>query len=363
MKATRREFLTTATALPAIGPLLLGVQDKAGVKPPVLGEGNYKYEALHDWGELPSHIKWGNTHNVVEDAQGHIYVHHTVHASSVSADSVVVFDAKGKFVRSWGKEYCGAAHGMWLQKEGKDEFLYLTVNAANPKLPRPPTLPATIVKTTLKGEMVYKIEGPPDIAAYKVPAGGTAPTSPLYNPTNLAIAPNGDVYVADGYGSYYVNRYNKKGEYVSTFGGRGTEPGQMREPHGIWIDTRSGKPIVTAADRRNNRLQRFTLDGTHIDFVTGFRLPCHFHEHKGIVVIADLQGRVTLMGKDNQIITHLGDASPSSPPNPPRATPDRATFVPGQFIHPHGANFDHDGNIFVAEWVEIGRVTKLRKVA
>jgi hypothetical protein len=137
----------------------------------------------------------------------------------------------------------------------------------------------------------------------------------------------------------------------------------MREPHGIWIDRRGATPNVTVADRRNNRLQRFTLAGQHIDFVQGFQLPCHFHEHNGVVVIADLQGRVTLMDRSNAIIGHLGEATPSSAPNPPRTTTDRASFVPGQFITPHGANFDHEGNIFVVEWVEIGRVTKLRKVS
>ena len=214
---------------------------------------------------------------------------------------------------------------------------------------------------TLKGEIVYKIQGPPPIPQYKSNAEGTGPAP--YNPTNIAIAPNGDLYVADGYGSYYINRYNAKGEYLSTFGGRGSDPGLMREPHGIWIDTRSATPNVTAADRRNNRLQRFTLDGKHIDFVEGFRLPCHFHERNGLVVIADLDKRVTLIDKKNQIVAHLGDPTPASPPNPPRTTTDRASFVPGQFVNPHGANFDHEGNIFVAEWVEIGRVTKLRKVS
>jgi hypothetical protein len=363
MKTTRRQFLATAAAAPAIGPMLLGLQDKAGTRPPVLGDAEFKYEAIHDWGELPSHIKWGNTHNVAEDAQGNIYVHHTVHATSESPDSVVVFDRNGKFIRSWGREFRGAAHGLWLQKEGREEFLYLTVNAANARMQPPPELPSTVVKATLKGEIVYKIQGPPDIPAYKVPAGSPAPASPLYNPTNIAIAPNGDLYVADGYGSYYINHYNGKGEYLNTFGGRGSDPGQMREPHGIWMDNRSGTSILTAADRRNNRLQRFTPDGKFIDFITGFRLPCHFHERYGIVVIPDLQGRVTLMDRNNRIIEHLGDATPTSPPNPPRGTADRTSFIPGQFVTPHGACFDHEGNIFVVEWVEIGRVTKLRKVA
>jgi len=159
MKSTRREFLGAVAA----SPILLGMQDKGGTKAPVMGSGAYTYEATHDWGVLPPQIKWGNTHGVVEDSQGHIYVHHTVNAASDSADTVVVFDSKGKFVRSWGKEYRGVAHGLWLRKEGKDEFFYLTVNAANPKMTPQPEMQAIVVKTTLTGEIVWKIDGPPPI--------------------------------------------------------------------------------------------------------------------------------------------------------------------------------------------------------
>ena len=126
MNTTRREFLATA----AVAPILLGIQNKSGSKAPVLGSGAYTYEAIHDWGELPPTIKWGNTHGVVEDSQGNIYVHHTVHATSDSADSMVVFDRQGRFIRSWGKEFRGVAHGLHIRKEGTDEFLYLTVNAS-----------------------------------------------------------------------------------------------------------------------------------------------------------------------------------------------------------------------------------------
>jgi hypothetical protein len=355
MQTTRREFLSAT----AVAPLLLGVTDKAGTKAPVLGQGAFTYEAIHDWGELPASIKWGNTHGVIEDAQRHIYVHHTVHATSDSADTIVVFDRKGKFVRSWGKEFRGVAHGLHLRKEGRDEFLYLTVNATNPKLTPQPAMQAVVLKTTLTGEIVWKIQGPPDIEAYRAGADG-APKP--YNPTNLAIAPNGDVYVGDGYGSYYINQYTSKGEYIRTFGGRGAEAGQLREPHGVWVDERGDKPVLVVADRRNNRLQRFTLEGTHLDFVPGFRLPCHFHEHKGTVVIPDLHGRVTLIDARNTIVEHLGDSNAPDWNNPLRREP-RDRFIPGQFICPHGAAFDRDGNIFVVEWVEVGRVTKLRKVA
>ncbi|MBZ5620712.1 MAG: hypothetical protein LAQ69_18595 [Acidobacteriia bacterium] len=351
---TRRRFLAAAAA-----PMILHADDKAGTKAPVLGEGAWKYEAIHDWGELPANIKWGNTHGVVEDSQRQIYIHHTVYRDSESPDTMVVFDSKGKFVRSWGKEFRGVAHGLTLRKEGRDEFLYLTVNAANPRMAIKPEMSAVVIKSTLKGEIVWKVQGPPDIEEYKAPADG--PPKP-YNPTNLAIAPNGDIYVGDGYGSYYINQYNRNGEYIRTFGGKGSEAGKLAEPHGIWVDTRAGSPVLVVADRRNNRLQRFTMDGAHIDFVTGFRLPCHFDEQKGKVVIPDLHGRVTLMDEHNQFIEHLGDSNAPNWNNPLRNQP-RDKFIAGQFICPHGACFDHAGNIFVVEWVEVGRVTKLRKVA
>jgi hypothetical protein len=356
MQTTRREFLVAAAAAP-LGPILLGTQDKAGSKTPTMTAGSFTFEALHDWGTLPAQIKYGNTHGVVQDSQGHIYVHHTVYADSESADSMVVFDENGRFVRSWGKQFRGVAHGLHIRKESGTEFLYLTVNAANPKLTPQPEMQAVVVKTTLAGEIVWKIQGPPPVDAYKpLPDGRPAP----YNPTNIAIAPNGDVYVGDGYGSYYVNQYSSGGQYIRTFGGKGSEAGKLNEPHGIWMDTRGTSPVLVVADRRNNRLQRFTLDGTPIDFVTGFRLPCHFDERQGLVVIPDLHGRVTLMDRNNQIVGHLGDSNAPMWNNPLRTGP-RDKFIPGQFICPHGACFDHDGNIFVVEWVEVGRVTKLRR--
>ncbi len=354
MKTTRREFLAAAAA----SPLLIGTQNKSGSRLPVVGEGAFKYEAIHDWGELPARIRWGNTHGVVEDSNGNIYVHHTVHATSETPDSMVVFDRGGRFVRSWGKEFPGVAHGLHIRKEGGEEFLYLTVNASNPQATPQPAMQAVVVKTTLTGEIVWKIQGPPGVDAYKPADDGTPKR---YNPTNLAIAPNGDVYVADGYGSYYISQYTSKAEYVRTFGGKGADPGQLNEPHGIWMDTRAKDPILVVADRRNNRLQRFTLDGRHLDFVTGFRLPCHFDEHHGNVVVPDLQGRVTLIGKENQVLAQLGDSGITSGVDPLRRE-TRDNFIPGRFICPHGACFDHDGNIFVVEWVEVGRVTKLRRV-
>ncbi len=122
----RRTFIQAALAAPAI----LGAADKSGSKLPILGSGAHTYEAQHDWGELPAGIRYGNTHGVAEDSQGRIYVHHTVNAASESSDSMVVFDEKGKFVKSWGREFKGGAHGLHIRREGSTEFLYLCDTSA-----------------------------------------------------------------------------------------------------------------------------------------------------------------------------------------------------------------------------------------
>ncbi|NDJ13169.1 MAG: hypothetical protein EBY17_18565 [Acidobacteriia bacterium] len=338
-EASRRAFMkTTAAAFPAI----LGAQDKAGTKRPIMGTGAHQYEVIHDWGELPAGLRYGNTHGAVEDSQGRIYVHHTVHATSESQDSMVVFDAKGKFIKSWGKDFKGGAHGLHIRKEGSTEYLYLC------DITR-----AIVVKATLDGEEVFRVGYPQESKAY-------GEKKITYSPTNLAVAPNGDFYVGDGYGSFYVNQYNKDGKFIRTFGGPGSDPGQLLQPHGIIVDERGPEPVLTVADRRNNRLQHFTLDGKHKGFSGGVNLPCHFHTWKDQMVVPDLAARVTLLGKNNEVLAQLGEGPVNYREVRLQA---RETFPKGEFVCPHGACFDHEGNIFVTEWVEVGRVTKLRRLS
>jgi hypothetical protein len=343
LNTTRRRFLTGMSA-----PLILGAADKSGSARPIVGEGAHKYEVIHDWGEVPASIRYGNTHGVCQDSQGRMYIHHTVNKTSESHDTMVVFDEKGKFVKSWGKDFEGGAHGLHIRKEGSNEFLYLC-----------DTKRAIVQKTTLDGEEVFTLRYPEQSDAYKPGADG----KPVrYSPTNLAIAPNGDIYVGDGYGSSYINQYDRKGEFIRTFGGKGKDAGQLDCPHGLVVDRREKDPILLVADRGNKRLQRFTLDGQHIDFVDGTTLPCHFDMYRnGDVVIPDLGAKVTLLDRNNKVIAHLGDDSQTKW-GETRKKP-REAFTPGKFVCPHGACFDRDGNIFVVEWVEVGRVTKLRRLS
>ena len=348
MSSSRREILRRiGTGLSA--PLLLNVTAKSGTAKPVLGTGEHTYEATHNWGQLPADIQYGNTHGVCEDSQGFIYIHHTVAATSESVDSMVVFDPSGKFVKSWGREFCGGAHGLHIQREGSNEFLYLC-----------DTKRAVVVKTTLNGEEVFSLGYPKEAAPYAAPGPDGKPLK--YSPTNLAVGPNGDIYVADGYGSSYINQYTQTGKYIRTFGGPGKKAGKLRCPHGIVFDNRDvAKPLLIVADRTNQRLQRFTLTGEHIDFIEGTTAPCYFDfDSNGDVVVPDLFARVTLLDRNNQFIMHLGDDSQSPYMQTRKLTRDH--FTPGKFVCPHGACFDHLRNIYVVEWVEVGRVTKLQKV-
>jgi len=350
MQVTRRSFLVTAAAAAASTPAFLGATDKAGSKAPILGQGEHQYEAIHDWGQLPRTIKYGNTHGVCEDSQGNIYVHHTVHATSESMDTMVVFDQNGKFVRSWGRQFKGGAHGLSIRKEGNEEYLYLSDFQHG-----------IVTKRTLKGEEVFTLGYPAESEAYKPKDRGLAV---VYRPTNVAIGPNGDIYVGDGYGSSYINQYNQNAEFIRTFGGLGKGDDQIDCPHGLWIDTRANTPLLVVTDRGNSRLQRFTLEGKHVDTIVGkAKMPCSLHERNGDVVIADLLSKVTILDRTNQVVASLGEGEYSNQDWSTVRNQAPGTFAPGRFVCPHDASFDHEGNIFVVEWVESGRVTKLRRVA
>jgi hypothetical protein len=351
-KQSRRRFIKGAAAAMA-APFFVKAADKSGTKSVITGTGEHQYECIHDWGEVPVNIRYGNTHGVCEDSQGNIYIHHTVHPSSQSDHTVVVFDSKAKFVRSWGSQYKEGAHGLHLNKEGGTEYLYICDQ-----------LHGIVTKRTLKGEEVWTMGYPYEATPY---TKGVGKPGLNYRPTNIAIAANGDFYVGDGYGSSYINQYDRNAKYIRTFGGTQTDakaPGSLNTPHGLMVDKRTTPHTLLVADRANNRIQRFSLDGKHMGFVSGTNRPCHFDQHGDVIVVPDLANRATLIGKDDQVIAHLADSGyPDDERGKRRTSENRAMFEPGKFICPHGAIFDHAGDIFIVEFVTIGRVTKLREVA
>lgn len=344
---TRREFVKSAAVAVAIGavaPTILRAEDKAGAKAMVLGEGKHTYELVPGWGKLPEGKRYGNTHGVAVDKDSNVYIFNQ------SDDALCVFDKEGKFIKSWGAEYKPGAHGLTLNKEGSEEFLYLC-DYAKPQ----------VVKTTLDGKVVQAYPMPTSMAE-------VYPDPGKYKPTNLAVAPNGDVYVADGYGQSWVHQYKNNGDYMKSWGGKGKEQGQLACPHGIWIDQRGGEPVVLVADRANERLQTFALDGTPKEVIAGdFRHPCHFDTKDGDLLLPGLHGVVSILDKDNKPIARLGDnpgVQNTTNAEGKKIYPNLPHEMrkPEKFISPHGACWDHNGDLYVVEWVPDGRVTKMRRV-
>jgi len=355
---SRSSFVKLTAASAAVRgtvPTILGADDKAGIKPLIIGKDEHTYEVLDGWARLPTNMSFGNTHSVQETADGRIIVHHS------GLDSTCFFDPDGKFIEAWGgSTYVGHAHGMDLREEGGEEFLYLATTGMRKS-----------IKTNLKGEVVFSNDYPKE--AKDAAANPCYANAGQYSPTYTAFAPEGDLYVTDGYGAGYIHRYSATGEYKSSFGGTGDAPDQMRCPHGIFCDTRNReRPLLVVADRSHHRLQYFTLDGKLDHLVTNatpqrdndgsgkFRYPCQFSHRGSELLIPDLAGRVTILDMDDNVVIHLGD----NPNVGQRANNDvpKSQTVPGVFCCPHGATWDHNGNIYVAEWLPYGRVTKLRRV-
>ncbi|MBZ2186961.1 MAG: hypothetical protein K7J46_19820 [Bryobacter sp.] len=323
---------------------------------PVLTSGSFSYEATHDWAQPPARIQFGNTHGIIVTADRRVVVAHTVHKSSESPDAICIFDDQGKFIKSWGADLRGGAHGLVLHREGNTEFLYHCDNVKG-----------FVRKTTLDGEVVWILHAPHISGLYS--------RASEFKPSTLAIAPNGHIYIADGYGKFYIHQFDEKLRWVRSFGGsrelmdrnRDTETpaGTTIWPHAIAIDPRGEQPLLMVGERgANSRIQYFSLDGKPLHSLhEGVRWPSTFDFHNGLLLMPDLKAVVTLFDRANRPVAHLGDGrQPDGKTYENLRNLNRDAFTPGKFIAPHAACFDPDGNIFVAEWVEVGRITRLRRV-
>ena len=356
---SRRRFIAT-TAAALLAPRVLTAQKTETQL--VIGEGEHRYEVLHNWPQLPDKYSWQTTHNVAVDREGLLYVIHEGRENLKDHPSIFVFDGTGKFVRAFGQQFQGGGHGLEVRAEGKEQFLYVT---GYQQL-------KNFAKLTLTGELVWEKRAPMESGIYAKDED-TKPTQrwgrDAFMPTNYAFLPDGGFFLADGYGSYRVHRYDKDGKWLSMFGTPGKGDGQFDTPHGIWIDSRPGRePSVVVTDRANKRLQWFTLDGKHLKTLEGFILPANADILGDVMLVPDLSARITLLDKEDKVITHLGEdpewrAAVLKGNMRLRNEAKGEGWVSGKFLHPHDACFDPAGNIFVAEWVNTGRITKLRKLS
>ncbi len=337
----RRDFLAASVAVVGAGALAsrAGAQE-ANTARTVLGTGSDRYECIHDWLVPPAGMAFGDTHGLAQDRGGRIYLAHTVGAGSTSANGVVVYGADGKILSSWGPQFAGGAHGLDLRDEGGTEVLYHC-----------DTRRRCVEKTALDGTVMWSRACPMESGVYDSPEA--------WCPTNVAFLPDGDLLVGDGYGKSFIHRYGADGSWKSIFARPGSAKGEVSCPHGLWVDPRGTTPQLVVADRGNRRIQVFDLDGKHVSFQNdGVRLPCDMKFREGQMLVPDLESVVSIYDEEGKPVVHLGDGHPSALRG---ATRDK--FVPGKFVHPHDAIWLASGDILVAEWVPIGRVTLLRKLA
>ena len=290
-----------------------------------------KYSIAPDYFEKdPDHQPLGPCHGgVVIDKAGNIYV------TTDTKRGFVVFSPAGKFLRAAGPT---RIHGLELREENGVEYLY----AARPS-------DHEVVKLKLDGSVVWVIGAPDEAGLYKDGAG--------YNPCAVTVAPDGSIFVADGYGSNFVLKFDKNRRFVKAFGGPGKEEGKFNTCHGIGLDTRQGRPLLLVCNRNNNRVEHWDLDGNFVRVIQkDLRMPAAVHIRGDYAVFPELQGRVTVLDKDGAIVAQVGD-------NPNEK--QRANFgLPvdqwkdGICNSPHGASIDQDGNLIVAEWTQFGHLHK-----
>lgn len=306
------------------------------VVPVRMGSGSLQFETVPGWGLRPDGSSaLGPTHGgVVVDSKNNVYV---------SANKgVVVFSPDGKVIQ----EYLGAAytmlHDIEIRKEGDAEFIYGARNTAG----------EGVKFNAHSGEVVLRLD--PKAAGLDYAR---------YSPTAITVAPNGDIYLSDGYASNHIFVYDKQGKYKFHFGEKGNELKQFNTAHGMTLDTRYDPPRLLVCDRNHQpkgRLLHYSLEGEFMEVViTGLGMPTSAVVQGDYVSVPDLHGRVVILSKTNTICAVLGHNDD--------AGKGRAYGIPqsqwreGVFSGTHGSYFDNDGNLFVQDWNVDGRIVKLRR--
>jgi DNA-binding beta-propeller fold protein YncE len=286
-----------------------------------LGTGLFSYSVEQDWGRLPDGIRAGDVAGIAIDRDDNVYLFNR------GDHPMIVLDRHGRIIRTWGEGIFTRPHGVHI---GHDGYVYCTDDGDH-----------TVRKFTLAGVALLEI----GIAGQ--PSGAMSGI-PFNRCTHTALAPNGDIYVSDGYGNAHIHVYSGAGRHLRTWGGSGFEPGQFNLPHNICCDEAGW---IYVADRENNRVQIFDDRGRFQTQWTGLQRPCAMCIEpcgQGNLYIGELapfrpfdalrvdQGpRISVLARNGQVAARLGGCRPG--------------LSPAEFFAPHGIAIDSLGNIFLGE--------------
>ena len=306
----------------------------------ILGQGIFRYRAHRLWGRL-DHLRYPvkDCHGISGDRNDRIVL-----MTNDTHNNLIAYTPSGGLVRAWEHRFPGA-HGFDIVDTRGEDRYWITDHTRR-----------LVSVCTPEGEELLHVG--PDAVKSKYSDLSN------YRPTNTATMPDGDFFVSDGYGSSFVHHFDPEGRYISSFGGKGKEPQNLDIPHAVWIDRRSGKPLLLICDRGHNALKWFSLSGeflrsidlgaAQIDDEPVGAFPCNvaqFHGYRGgqfdnHLAIACLYGMVLILDGSDRVVSVVGGMPP--------------VYVGGKlqqlenynytFNHPHDLYVDSSGAIYVAQW-------------
>jgi hypothetical protein len=307
-------------------------------KPVRMGTGLMTFDTVPGWGLRPDgHSALGPTHGaVVIDKMGNIY--------TSAQKGVVVFSPDGKVIQEYLGDKYSNLHDMEIRAEGDAEFIYGARNAN-----------AEGIKFNAHtGEIVLKLPFPKESGL----------ELKQFSPTAITVAPNGDIFLSDGYASNHIFKFDKTGKYLMHFGKKGNGLKEFNTAHGMTLDTRYDPPRLLICDRNHQpkgRLLHYDLEGNYIDeVITGLGMPTSATVQGDYVSVPDLHGRVVILDKSNTIVAVLGHN-----PDPGKGRNfniPQDQWIEGVFSGTHGSYWDKDGNLYVQDWNVAGRIIKLVRV-
>ena len=324
----RRKFIKNAGLLSAAGMYLthtMNAQDKA----PVYGHNGVRYTLDKAWSKAdPIKNPVNDCHEMVQDKEGRIIL-----LTNETRNNILIFNTDGKLLTTWGNAFPGG-HGLTLA----DDILFITDTEKH-----------QVYKTSLSGEVLLTLDAPQEDGLY--------PDKSKFVPTEVAVTPQGDFYVADGYGEQYILHYDATGRLLKYFGGKGEGDEKLDNAHGVCIDTRQGNPTLLVTDRTRNCFKRFTMDGKLLEIIA---LPgacvCRpvikgDYLYAAVLRSPDLgaegTGFVTILDKTNKVVSNIGGTAPAYDAGGKLQPMRQAEKI---FIHPHDVCVDNDENLYVAQW-------------
>ena len=293
----------------------------------ILGQGDFVYRANRHWGLLDRNkypVK--DCHGVAEDQDGRIVV-----LTNDTHNNLIAYGKGGQFLAAWEDRF-PAAHGFEVTlNRGEDRYWIVDHERQ------------VVSMCTPDGRELRRL----DPGALKSKYADLT----KYHPTNVAILPDGDFFVSDGYGSSYVHHFDPDWRYMSSFGGEGDGPENLKQPHAVWIDRRSGKPLLLICDRGNEQLKWFSLRGELLRTVSlPGALPSNiapFNGHfSGHLAVACLNGMILIMDGADRVVSAVGGETPvySEGELQPLSSFNYT------FNHPHDVHVDESGALYVVQW-------------